>query len=94
MSPNYYDPSEFRAGCVTFGHRSGGVAETLRADELLFSSSPEAARKLFKVIGSPNEQERMRSHLARRAGAYDEQTFVRRIRELVRDPSLAIPIAR
>lgn len=72
-----------RAGCITFAHGSGGPAEILGDDRLLFDSVECAVRRVGDVLDSTREREELRRRLRERARHFSTERFVRAIRDEV-----------
>ena len=77
-------PAEMvRAGCIVFLPDGGGQVEIVsRDDRLLYRTHEEAVAKIVRVLTDADEQTSLRRTLARSAGAFSVEQFVRSIREV------------
>jgi glycosyltransferase involved in cell wall biosynthesis len=74
-----------RGGCIVFVPNDGGPAEIVGHDErLLFGSPEDAVDRILATIGHDDRETALRAHLARRAALFATETFVTRLREIVR----------
>lgn len=73
-----------RAGCLPFVPDGGGAPEIVgRNPALLYGSEDEAADRISRVLGDVALQEILRQEMAARADLFSENTFMRRITEIV-----------
>jgi glycosyltransferase involved in cell wall biosynthesis len=74
-----------RGGCIVFVPNDGGPAEIVGHDErLLFGSPEDAVDRILATLGHDDREAALRVHLARRAALFATETFVTRLREIVR----------
>jgi len=65
-----------KAGAIVFAPGDGGQAEILQHPDLLFASETEAVAKIDAVLGNPDLQRSLRSHLAGRAELFSARRFM------------------
>jgi glycosyltransferase involved in cell wall biosynthesis len=69
-----------RAGCVVFGHRSGGTPEVLNEEaELLWQSEADAVEKIVR----PKPTEHIRARLKQHSSQFSTENFVKQVQEIV-----------
>jgi len=72
-------------GCIVFVPRNGGPKEIVGGDDrLLYETNEEAVRKILRVMKNRDEQRSLLRHLRSRKALFSTESFVRRIREIVR----------
>jgi hypothetical protein len=82
-------PAELaEAGCVTWGHRSGGVPEVLGDDALTFVDVDDAIARIDAILRDPVALARLRAHTVARRGRYGADRFARDFLDVV-DAALA-----
>ena len=72
-----------KSGCVVFGPNSGGSAEILSHDGLLFGTEEEAAGKILRAVAEPRRIETLRRHLEDRAKCFSTDRFCSSVQRLV-----------
>jgi glycosyltransferase involved in cell wall biosynthesis len=69
-----------RAGCIVFGHSSGGTPEVLNGEaDVLWTSEDEAVSKIVRLT----ETDAIRARLTEHTRQFSTETFVERLREIV-----------
>lgn len=56
-----------------------------REQRLMYGTDEEAVQKIVRVMNSSDEQSSLRDHLSSRKELFSAETFMRRIREIVRE---------
>ena len=69
-------------GCIVFVPRSGGPAEIVGDDRLLFGSTEEAVAKITRVIQNGQEQASLREYLSVRRDLFSRERFVNQMQEI------------
>jgi glycosyltransferase involved in cell wall biosynthesis len=84
-------PAEAVAGgCVVFVPRGGGQVDIVGGERRLqYQSVRDAVENIVPVMGSPSEQERLRTYLAGRRELFTTERFMSDIRALVDDAAAA-----
>lgn len=72
------------AGCLVFGHDSGGTREILPSDTLRFKTPEEAAAHIVDVHRDPAFRESMLAELAGKTEQFSSETFCHKLREEIR----------
>jgi glycosyltransferase involved in cell wall biosynthesis len=62
-------------GCLTLVHDSGGQVEIVTEPELRFADTQDAVQKLSRLLGSPQERERLKAAQRKRCQAYSLEAF-------------------
>ena len=78
-------PAEMvRGGCIVWVPRGGGQVEVVGNEPaLVYDDEERVADEILRVDSDPNEQERLRNHLAVQGERFSTSRFVREFREIV-----------
>ncbi|MGH7793274.1 MAG: glycosyltransferase, partial [Thermodesulfobacteriota bacterium] len=74
-----------KAGCISFVPRDGGQTEIVgRDDRLTYETDEQAVERILRVMSNTDEQASIRDYLRSRKELFSAETFMHRIREIVR----------
>lgn len=77
-------PAEMvRAGCIVWVPDGGGQVEIVGDKRLTYGSIEDAVAKIAGTLRDPEEQARLRAHLATRAPLFSTERFVQQVRAAV-----------
>jgi glycosyltransferase involved in cell wall biosynthesis len=78
-------PAEMvRGGCIVFVPNNGGQVDIVGSDARLVYDTPEdGVAKIVRTLSSPDEQTRLRTHLAAYREAFSAERFMTTIRDVV-----------
>ncbi len=74
-----------RAGCVVFAPDSGGPAEIVGDERLLYASEREAVEKIERVLTDPDLQAELGATAAARDDEFGTKRFAAEVRRVVLD---------
>jgi glycosyltransferase involved in cell wall biosynthesis len=80
-----------RAGCIVFGHRSGGTREVLDDDErVLWRTEDDAVARVGAIARDAGTRDAVRWRLARHARSFGTDRFAECFRTIVMDAAAAL----